>query len=139
MRPQIQSLRADELEKARILIVEDQPGAMKLVQSLLRDMGITQIFSAGDGQVALAFLDECEGFIDAVISDLHMPKVNGLDLLRQERTVYPRMPFLMITGRDTADAVKAARDSGVTAFLAKPFSPAQLETKIEAMLRRASV
>ena len=130
--------RPIELDKARVLIVEDQPGAMKLVRMLLLDMGITEIYCATDGEKAISFIEECEGFVDAVISDLHMPKVDGLALLRHARTIYPRLPFLMITGRGTADAVKAARDSGVTAFLAKPFSPAQLEEKVQVLLRRAA-
>ena len=58
--------------------------------------------------------------------------MTGIELLQQLRTVYSDLPFLMLTGLANADSVIAARESGVSAYLRKPFSAEQLEQKIRA-------
>ena len=72
-----------------------------------------------------------------------MPKLSGLDVLRQIRTVDPDMPFIMITGAADSDSVIAAKTSGVTAYIAKPFSQDELKKKLKLILRliiaRASI
>ena len=54
----------------------------------------------------------------------------GIDLLRQMRSVLPDIPFLMLTGRGDLDSVAEAKSCGVTAYIRKPFSPANLEIKL---------
>jgi DNA-binding NtrC family response regulator len=72
-----------------------------------------------------------------------MPKLSGLDVLRQVRTVDPDMPFVMITGAADSDSVTAAKTSGVTAYIAKPFSQDEQKKKLKLVLRilnsRASI
>lgn len=124
-----------DLKMMKILLVEDQDHAMKLVRMILRELGVTQIFTAKDGREAIEFLGECEDLVNVIISDWNMPRMSGLELLRQVRTVRPNIPFIMVTGRATIDSVKQARDGGVTAYLAKPFSPEQLERKVISVAR----
>jgi len=64
-----------------------------------------------------------------------MPRMTGLDLLKQVRMTNPEMPFLMVTARGTIDSVMAAKKSGVSAYVVKPFSPAELEQKVVALGR----
>lgn len=122
--------KAEGLDKLKILIVDDQPDARAMVRGMLAEMGITQIFEANDGRQAMSFTDAAMDMIDVVICDWNMPKMTGIDLLRQMRTVMPDMPFLMLTGRGDLDSVAEAKSCGVTAYIRKPFSPANLEIKL---------
>jgi CheY-like chemotaxis protein len=122
--------------KIKVLIVEDNDHARKLMRMILREMGVTQLFTAADGYEALRFLDDSDEEINCIVSDWNMPNMTGIQLLRQVRSVQPDLPFLMLTGRNTKEAVEEARDAKVTAYLAKPFSPEQLERKIVALLRK---
>ena len=126
-----------DLGKLKVLVVEDNREAAHLIRMVLRDMGVNQIFDATDGREALDFLDKSEQFINLVISDWNMPRMTGIELLRQIRSVRPDMPFLMITARGSVDAVKEARDQGVSAYVVKPFAPAELERKLISLYRRA--
>jgi DNA-binding NtrC family response regulator len=122
--------KGDDLEKIRVLIVDDQQEMRSMIKGMLMDMGITQTFEASDGKEALSFSDAALDMVDVVICDWNMPKLSGVEFLRQMRSVSPEMPFLMITGRSDVDSVAEAKASGVTAYIRKPFSPAQLETKL---------
>jgi two-component system chemotaxis response regulator CheY len=122
--------KAEGLEKLKVLIVDDQSDARSMVRGMLSDLGITQIFEASDGKEAMTFTDAAIDMIDVVICDWNMPRMTGIDLLRQMRSVMPDMPFLMLTGRGDMDSVTEAKSSGVTAYIRKPFSPANLEIKL---------
>ncbi len=122
--------KVEGLEKMKILVVDDQSDARSMVRGMLSELGITQIFEASDGREAMTFTDAAMDMIDVVICDWNMPKMTGIDLLRQMRTVMPDMPFLMLTGRGDIDSVAEAKSCGVTAYIRKPFSPANLEIKL---------
>jgi two-component system, chemotaxis family, chemotaxis protein CheY len=124
-----------DFSKVKVLLVDDEAYAIKLMRMLLQDMGITQIFSASNGRDALNFLGECEDLVNLVLCDWNMPMMDGKTLLEQIRTVNPDLLFVMVTGRATVESVREARDLGVNAYIAKPFSPVQLEQKIIAMAR----
>ena len=125
-----------DFSQFKVLVVEDNDHARKLLRMILKDMGITQIFTAADGHAALRFLAETEAMVSCIVSDWNMPHMTGIQLLRQVRSAQPDTPFLMLTARNTKEAVQEARDAKVTAYLAKPFSPEQLERKIMALLRQ---
>lgn len=128
-----------DLSEVRILIVEDQSEARSLLRGMLGEMGVTQIFESKDGRDALKFLDAAFDMVDLIICDWNMPGMTGLELLRQLRTVDPDMPFLMVTSRSDMESVVAAKSASVTAYIRKPFSPAQLEAKIRIVMHRAGV
>jgi len=125
-----------ELKDLKILLVEDQPEAQALLRNMLMELGITQIFQAGDGREALSFIDSAFDMIDIVICDWNMPHMSGVELLRQIRTVDPDMPFLMVTGRGDMESVVEAKSSGVTGYIRKPFSPAQVEAKLRIIMKK---
>ena len=122
--------KTEGIEKLKILVVDDQPDARSMVRGMLSDMGITQIFEAADGKEALTFADAAIDMIDVVICDWNMPKMTGIALLKQMRSVMPDLPFLMLTGRGDIESVAEAKSSGVTAYIRKPYSPANLEIKL---------
>ncbi len=122
-----------------ILVVDDEPQVMRTVREMLRDMGVTQTFSAKDGREALDFLGDYEDPVHVIIADWNMPKLTGIDLLRQVRTVDPDIAFILLTGRADRESVIEARDQGVSAYLRKPFSAEQLRTKLVIMAKHVQI
>lgn len=127
---------APSLEKLKVLIVEDQMEARSMLRAMLGSMGITQVFEAKDGRKALSFMDDAMDMIDMIICDWNMPEMDGVELLRQLRSVDTTTPFLMITGRCDKDSVAEAINGGVSGYIRKPFSPDQLEVKLRVMASR---
>jgi CheY-like chemotaxis protein len=116
-----------------VLVVEDMPQAIKLLKMMLADLGVNQIYTARDGREAQEFLDDAADYIDMIICDWRMPRMTGLELLQQVRTVYPDMPFMMVTANADVDSVRAAGQFGVNAYIIKPFSAEQFERKFLAL------
>lgn len=119
--------------KLTVLLVEDDGFALKLAQSVLRNLGVGHVILARDGAEAIRILDSKATRADLIISDWNMPNVTGLDLLRHVRKTWQNMPFIMLTGRATEDFVVAAKDNGVNGYVIKPFSPDQLMKKIQSV------
>ena len=117
---------------ARILVVDDEPDMQALVLQKFRHQirdGTWEFLFAQDGVEALAAL-EVNRNVDLVVSDINMPRMDGLELLQQIRTVDPDVPFLMITGTADIASVGEAKAAGVTAYIKKPFSADGLKSKL---------
>lgn len=128
-----------DLSKLKVLIVEDQTDARAILKNMLSELEITQIFEASDGREALQFMDAAFDFVDIIMCDWNMPHLSGIEFLRQVRSTGMNIPFLMITGRGDMGSVMEAKSSGVTGYIRKPFSPAQLEAKLRITLKRAEM
>lgn len=126
----------DPIRSIRILVVEDQLQTRTWIVDVLRTMGVRDILSAADGVEALETVKR-ERYIDLIICDWAMPRMNGMDLLTAVRAILPGIPFIMETGHGTVDHVLAARERGVDAFIVKPYSAAQLEVKIRTVAKNA--
>ncbi len=124
------------LEELKVLIVEDQQDARAMLRNMLSELGITQIFEAGDGREAMRFMDSAFDFVNVIVCDWNMPSMTGVEFLRQLRTVDGDVPFLMVSGRSDMNSVVEAKTAGVTGYIRKPFSPAQLETKLRVIMKR---
>jgi len=118
------------LKKLRVMVVEDQPDTSKMIKQMLMEIGITQVYTSPDGQKALEFMDSADDFVDLIMCDWNMPRVTGIELLRQLRTVYPDLPFLMVTARGDFESVVVAKEAGVSGFIRKPFSIDELRQKL---------
>ncbi len=125
----------EEFTDLRVLAVEDSFQALNLLRAMLHDLGVNQVYTAKDGKEALDFMDLCEDMIDVVLCDWRMPRMSGLDLLRQVRTVDPDVPFLMVTGSADMDAVLTAKASGVSGYIRKPYSKDELGKKLKVVTR----
>ncbi len=119
----------------KVLAVEDSTEAMNLLRNMLKEIGINQIYTATDGKQALDFLGECEDLIDVVLADWNMPRMTGIELLKQLRTVDPELPFIMITGAGDFDSVVEAKANGITGFIKKPYSAVELQKKLKVVAR----
>jgi two-component system chemotaxis response regulator CheY len=123
-------------QDVKILIIDDQADARGMLRAMLAELGVTQVYEASDGREGLSFIDVAPDMVDLLICDWNMPRMSGIDLLRQLRSVFSNIPFLMVTGRKDIDSIAAAKSSGVTAYIGKPFSKAQLEVKLRVILNR---
>jgi two-component system chemotaxis response regulator CheY len=121
-----------------VLLVEDDAFAIKIAQTVLKQLKIPYVSLAKDGAEALDILNAGMQKFDLVISDWNMPEMTGLQLLKAVRIKWPAMPFIMLTGRVSPEFVVQARDHGVDAYVGKPFSPAQLAQKIHAVMTAKS-
>jgi two-component system chemotaxis response regulator CheY len=116
------------------LLVEDDAFAIKIAQTVLRQLKVPYVSTAKDGAEALDVLNSGTQRFDLIVSDWNMPEMSGLQLLKAVRMKWPGMPFIMLTGKASPEFVVEARDNGVDAYVVKPFSPAQLGQKIAAVV-----
>ncbi|CAD2223736.1 Chemotaxis protein CheY [Pseudoalteromonas sp. 3J6] len=105
----------------RILVVDDMPLMRHVLINMLRQLDYKDIVEATDGLQALTILQN--QLIDLVITDLHMPKMDGLNLLDAIRndTEHAQLPVLMVTCEDNSETVKKIINSKVSGFIIKPF------------------
>jgi len=118
---------------ARVLAVDDESAACKLL-SLILGPPAFQCTTASGGQEALATLQH-EQF-DAVISDLHMPGVSGMELLAEVRRLHPHMAFLVTTGVDDVDVGVRAMRCGADDYLVKPLREGAVLASLESALHK---
>ena len=116
----------------QILIVDDFPTMRKIVRTVLKQLGFTNIAEAEDGVKALEYLKK-NNKIEFVISDWNMPNMTGIALLKDVRrdTKLRHLPFLMVTAEAEKDNIVEAVKSGVSNYIVKPFNAATLKQKIE--------
>src|SRR5271165_6309630 len=120
---------------AQILVVDDEPAVRRALERALR-LESYEVELAADGREALDVLAEHPP--DAVLLDVSMPGIDGLEVCRRLRAAGDRTPILMLTARHaTADRV-AGLDAGADDYLVKPFALEELLARLRALLRRAS-
>ncbi|HXQ12840.1 MAG TPA: response regulator [Caulobacteraceae bacterium] len=117
----------------QVMVVDDQRSMRNLVRTSLNELGCGQVSECADGREALETLRQQP--VHLVISDMNMPVMDGLALLRAMRAE-PNLHgvgFIMLTGRGEAELVREAIAAGVNNYLVKPFTMATLRRKIEAV------
>ena len=115
----------------RVLIVDDNPNMSVLLSDILEIFDFKGSY-AGDGAEALEKLRR--GKYDLVFTDLRMPKMDGLDLLRAIKAEHPGLPVVVVTGysmADTRDEVFSERADG---FLSKPFKVNEIQSLLTSLL-----
>jgi two-component system response regulator MprA len=120
---------------AHILVVDDEPAVRRALERALR-LDSYEVELAGDGREALDRLADRP--VDAVILDLMMPGVDGLEVCRRLRAAGDRTPILMLTARDAIDDRVQGLDVGADDYLVKPFALRELQARVRALLRRAN-
>lgn len=119
------------VEKERILLVDDSPETLEVIRRNLMTEGY-QVFTAAGVAKAIEVLDGTE--VDLVITDLKMPKVSGLDLVRHIRENFKDTDVMMITGYPSIEGAVEAVKTGAEEFLAKPFTDRELLSAVQRML-----
>lgn len=115
----------------KILTVDDFSTMRRILKTLLKQSGFTNIIEADDGTTALEVLRKEP--VDFIISDWNMPKMTGIELLKTVRAdeKLKHMPFLMITAEAEKSNIVAAVQAGVSNYIVKPFTADVLKEKID--------
>jgi DNA-binding NtrC family response regulator len=124
----------DAPKETRILVVDDRPEMAEMVADALSDRGYTAI-AVGSGYEAMHRL-RTERF-DALVTDLRMPEVDGLALMRASLELDPSRPVIMMTAHGTLDTAVQATGGGAYHYLMKPFRLDTLSRLIEQALGRS--
>lgn len=117
-----------------VLVVDDEQFARSLVIRVLMSLGIELIHEAENGAKAIEVLHDENKKIDLIISDIEMPEMDGFKFARKIRygivERYKKVPFLMLTGRDTEDNIRKGRIHKIDGFILKPPNAEDLRTCI---------
>lgn len=116
-----------------VLIVDDDPKLLKMLQRTLTYEGLT-VFTATNGLEALPLVHSQHP--DMIIADWMMPKMDGLSFIQRLRDDENKTLILMLTARDAIENRVEGLESGADDYLVKPFAPAELVARVHAMLRR---
>lgn len=119
-------------EKKQVLIVDDEPNLRKILAAQLSRDGY-EVLLAEDGEQGLAMLRE--NHIDLVVTDLKMPKVDGMTLLREALREQPELPIVMITAHGTVDTAVEALKLGAFDYLTKPFDKDEVRQVVAKALK----
>jgi DNA-binding NtrC family response regulator len=120
------------LEGKQVLVVDDEPNLRRVLSAQLSRDGY-DVHTAEDGQQALTVLNEHH--IDLVITDLKMPNVDGMELLRRTLELDPGLPIVMITAHGTVDNAVEALKLGAFDYITKPFDQGEVRTIVKKALR----
>jgi two-component system response regulator MprA len=114
--------------------VDDEPAVRRALERALR-LDNYEVELASDGEEALDALTRTPA--DAVILDILMPRLDGLEVARRMRKAGDRTPILMLTARDAIDDRVEGLDVGADDYLVKPFALRELQARLRALLRRS--
>lgn len=116
-----------------VMVVEDDPATRRLYRFLLSNSGYT-VVEAGDGAAALEQLKSTP--CDVIITDMNMPVMGGIDMVRTLRQNNSDVYVIMVTAFGTPDTEKHAFRAGVNEYLTKPFDFEELERRVQSFFSR---
>lgn len=126
------------LDKIKLLVIDDMQPMLSLTKGILEEFGFQNVFTAEDG--ATGFEMVCEHDPDLVLTDWIMEPLDGLEFTRMvrksKRVPNPYVPIIMMTGFSSRLRVEAARDTGITEFLVKPFNAKHLYARIHHIIEK---
>lgn len=122
---------------ATVLVVDDDRDIRELVAMKLKLDGI-EVLEAANGRIALDVLEQHH--VDLVVLDLMMPVMDGIETCRviREREEWKNLPIIMLTARAQSDDVELGFGIGATDYVAKPFSPRELLSRVRGTLARSA-
>lgn len=123
------------MEKKKILIADDEERIVKLVSDFLTAAGY-EVLSAADGRQALDIFS-AHSDIDLAVIDIMMPEIDGWALTKEIRKTSD-IPIIMLSARAEEFDLLTGFESGIDEYVTKPFSPAVLVKRVDALLKRAS-
>jgi two-component system, OmpR family, response regulator len=129
-------LRRPDGQPVRVLVVDDEATLAELVSMALRLEG-WDIRSAPDGLAAVRVAREFRP--DAVVLDVMLPDIDGLEVLRRMRADLPTLPVLFLTAKDAVEDRIAGLTAGGDDYVTKPFSLEEVTLRLRALLRRTGV
>src|SRR5262249_54925779 len=125
---------ANAAAKSRVLIVDDEPQITRVLRTILSSQGY-QVRTAAEGEAALS--DFSVWHPELVITDLFMPRMDGLELCRRIRS-FSNVPIIVLSVKGEERTKVEALDSGADDYITKPFAADELLARVRAALRRAT-
>jgi DNA-binding NtrC family response regulator len=119
----------------QILVVDDEPLMCRSLSEVIRRAGY-EVFTANNGYEALEFIQQES--ISVIITDMNMPKMDGIEVLRQAKVIVPNVAVIMVTGYATVDSAVEAMKYGALDYITKPFSPSRINALIEKAISQVS-
>jgi two-component system, OmpR family, KDP operon response regulator KdpE len=123
------------VSEGKVLIVDDEPSIRRVIRTTFGTLGF-DIAEAVTGEQALPLLRSAS--FDAVLLDVNMPGMGGLEACREIRRQFPRISVLMLTVRDTEDDKVEALNAGADDYVTKPFPIRELVARVRAAVRRSN-
>ena len=123
-------------KKESILVVDDAPQTLEVIRRNLKSKGY-QVFTASNAQEAIKIIESAP--VDLVITDLKMPEVSGIDLIRHIRENYRDTEVMMITGYPSIESAVEAVKTGAEEYLTKPFTDEELFSAVERTLDKLHI
>ena len=119
-----------------VLIVEDAETCASILEIILSSIHGLNVVTASSGDQAWELLENERDSVRAIVTDLHMPGMDGFELMEKVRShqVHRGVPIIVITGCTDVDAPEQARLRGANAVFMKPYSPARVREKLEQLL-----
>ena len=124
------------METGLILVVDDELSIRRALHTTLHNLGFNTV-EAARGEEALSLVRTAT--FDAVLLDINMPGMTGIDTCRTMRRMFPRIPILMLTVRDSEDDKVEALDAGADDYITKPFQLRELTARMRAAMRWSRV
>ena len=122
--------------RIRILVADDDPDIRLALCDRIEDKG-HEVRSVGDGQAAIAALESSPS--DLVFLDVEMPRMSGIEALRQIKRKWPDLPVIILTGHATIRMAVEAMKEGAVDFITKPFEAGQLDSVIATAMERSDL
>ena len=124
------------MEKNVVLVVDDEAVVRKAMERILAREGM-EVETCPSGYAAIQRMQERE--FDLVVTDLKMPGMNGMEVLRTVKILQPEVPVIIITGYATVDTAVEAMRNGASDYIAKPFTPEQIVEKVRKALAQKAI
>jgi two-component system, NtrC family, response regulator PilR len=124
------------MKKKKILVVDDEQDVRETLESVLAKLDYDPVVAAG-GKEALEIIKQNK--IDVVLSDLYMPEMDGIELLKRVKTENRNMVFLMITAHPTIETAVDAIKKGAYDYLTKPFHIDEVKMKLNRALEKSGL
>jgi len=114
-----------------VLVVDDEPDVRKVIRMTLEKTGY-HVIEAEDGEQAIKALNEGENpiLVDTIITDIRMPKINGVEAITYFQREYPSMPLIVLTGYPDLDMATSFMRHGIVDYLVKPVEKDKLKTTV---------
>ena len=128
----------EELKNAKILVVEDDPDNVHLLELFFETSGFANVHATSDARNVEGLVREIQP--ELILLDLHMPHVDGLEVMRRIQEADPdhEIPMIVMSGDISPENRKIGKEVGATDFLGKPYEMSSLLSKVEKALTESS-
>ena len=127
--------KSTEKSNLNILIVDDEEDILEILKSEMEFLGC-EITTATNGRDALEILQKNQGKIDVLFTDMQMPRMNGVDLLKNAKDLFPNLFKIVISGGINIDLQSLEGQGLINGYLPKPFFPEDIEKLIQEILNQ---